>query len=180
MKKHTKDDSEKGEDRKKTKSKRWVNATGCVWNSYLMFYFNCVCIYVKDLNSFTKHDNLFLSHSPSSRCNVCIKKKNLSFVHWPLLQKSVFGLPFLCFFPPEHWKKMKNKILYRERERGKKKQHNTNQVEWMGKLNWKHILLGIWSITQLIMTFFSSLFIRDFLFCYTRSFRYFSSGKLIC
>lgn len=26
---------------------------------------------------------------------------------------------------------------------------------WMGKLNWKHILLGIWSITQLIMTFFS-------------------------
>lgn len=35
---------------------------------------------------------------------------------------------------------------------------------WMGKLNWKHILLGIWSITQLIMTFFFSVFIRDFLF----------------
>ena len=47
--------------------------------------------------------------------------------------------------------------------------------EWMGKLNWKHILLGIWSITQLIMTFFSLslpvVFIKDFLF--SRSFRYF-------
>jgi hypothetical protein len=62
---------------------------------------------------------------------VYIERKRISVLFIDLfLQKSFFGLLFLCFFPPEHSKKMKNKILYseRERERTTRKKHKTS--EW--------------------------------------------------
>lgn len=57
-----------------------------------------------------KSDILFLSLPLFTRCNVCtLKEKESQFCSLTsFLQKSVFGLPFLCFFPPEHSKYKKN------------------------------------------------------------------------
>lgn len=76
------------------------------------------------------------------------KEKESQFCSLTSFTEISFRAAFSLLFPPRAFEKMKNIILYRERERGGKK----TQTEWMGKLNWKHILLGIWSM-KLIMNF---------------------------
>lgn len=151
---------------------------------------------IKDLNSFTYDRHSFsllfllyfflpfLTHSLRvlAQCVHNAKRESrVFFVHWPLLYckwKNQFRAAFslhvyillLLPFPP--YARVVSLSLRVENVCT----HNAriySLVRWMGKLNWKHILLGIWSITQLIMTFSlaACVFIRDFLF--SRSFRYF-------
>lgn len=102
-------------------------------------------------------------------------RENLSFfVHWPLLlyMKSVSGCFSLhcCAFAFPPWEFSISLSLSPQTDSNmcieKQIVHTIRYLlsaalkaraseRWMGKLNWKHILLGIWSITQLIMTFFS-------------------------
>lgn len=110
---------------------------------------------------------------------MCVfKKERISVLFIDLFYRNQFSGCLFSAFSPLSIREKKNTVKReRERKRQREEKKNTTQRRVNGETELKTYFVGDLKHNAVNYDFFSSLFIRDFLFGYTRSFRYFSSGK---